>query len=120
MSPARKARQGPNAAEERIQRGLGPLVAALTDADEPRRPAAAERLLRVCVPAVLDRLADRLVDLLGSAGPARQQALASLAQLGPQALPSLTRRFTRTRSAAIQQGVVGALSQIAGGLELGQ
>ena len=50
MSPARKDRQGPNAAEERIQQGLDPLVAALTDADEPRRHAAAEKLLQVCVP----------------------------------------------------------------------
>jgi hypothetical protein len=120
MSLPRKAREGPNAVEARIQRGLGPLVAALADPDEPRRHAAAEKLLQVCIPAVLDLLADRLVNLLGGAGPARRQALASLVQLGQRALPTLTWRFTRTRSSGLQQGMVEALRGIARRLGPGQ
>src|SRR5262249_13760014 len=120
MALPRRARQGPNAGGERIQRGVGPPGAALTARAEPRRPPAARNRPPAGVPAVLDGLADRLVDLLDGARLARQQALASLVQLGHQALPSLTRRFTRTRSVALQSGIVEVLGRIARDLGPGQ
>src|SRR5262249_6550242 len=110
------ARQRQEASRQRIQAALTPMVEAMTDPDEARRQAAVEHVLRACIPAALDHLADRLVDLLGGSGPARQQALASLAQFGDRALPYLTRQFMRTRSAPLQGGIVEVLTRIVGGL----
>jgi hypothetical protein len=36
---------------------------------------------------------------------------------GPRALPALTLRFSRSRSAAVQQGIVAALTAVARGLD---
>src|SRR5262245_5469342 len=90
--------------EQRIQGELTPLVRALTDPDEPRRQAAVRHVQQTCLPAVIALLIDRLVDLLGGSGTVQRQAIASLAQFGPRALPALTLRFSGSRSAAMQQG----------------
>jgi hypothetical protein len=75
---------------------LTPLVEALAHPDETCRRAAVEHVVRTCIPAVIGRLIERLVDLLDGAGTTRRQALASLAQSEGRAVTALTLRFTRT------------------------
>jgi hypothetical protein len=110
-------RKKAQAREQRIQAELTPLVHALTDPDEPRRLAAVRHVQQTCVPTVLALLIDRLVALLGGSGPVQRQAVASLVAFGPRALPALTLRFSRSRSAAVQQGIVAALTAVARGLD---
>jgi HEAT repeat protein len=110
-------RKKAQAREQRIQVELTPLVRALTDPDEPRRRAAAQHVLQACVPAVIALLIDRLVALLGGSRLVQRQAVASLAQFGPHALPALSLRFSRSRSAAVQQGIIEALTAVARGLD---
>jgi hypothetical protein len=93
------------------RRPQGP-VEALAHPDEPRRRAAVAHVLRTCLPALVARLIERLVDLLEGDGTARSQALASLVQLGGRALPTLTLRFTQTPSPTIQRGIVEALTRM--------
>jgi hypothetical protein len=100
-----------------LQERLTPLVEALTDPDESRREAVVEFVVRKCLPALVARLIERLVELLGGAGTTCRQALASLVQFGGRAVPSLTLRFTRTRSVAKQRGIVEALTRMAPGLK---
>jgi hypothetical protein len=57
------------------------------------------------------------VALLGGSGTVQRQPVASLVQFGPHALPALTLRFSRSRSAAVQQGIVAALSAVVRGLD---
>jgi len=109
--------QKAQAREQRIQGELTPLVRALTDPDEPRRQAAVRCVQATCLPAVITLLIDRLVDLLGGSGTLQRQAVASLARFGTQALLHLTLRFSRSRSAAVQQGIVMALTAVARGLD---
>jgi hypothetical protein len=100
-----------------IQERLTPLVEALVHPNESCRRAAVEHVVRTCIPAVIGRLIERLVDLLDGAGTAQRQALASLAQFGGRAVPALTLRFTRTRSVAMQRGIIEALTRMAPGLK---
>jgi HEAT repeat protein len=109
--------QKAQAREQRIQAVLTPLVRALTDPDEPRRQATVRHVQQTCVPAVIALLIDRLVALLGGSGTVQRQAVASLVQFGPRALPALTLRFSRSRSAAVQQGIIEALTAVARGLD---
>jgi len=106
--------------EERIQGALAPLVSAATDPEESRRHAAVAIALQKCVPAVLRRLIDRLVDALAHGGQAVcRQAAASLVQVGPRAVPVLTHRLKQARSAAVQQRVVAVLAEITVALNSG-
>src|SRR6516225_1162446 len=73
--------------ESLIQERLTPLVEALTDPDESCRRAAVEHVLRTCIPTVIGRLIERLVDLLNGDRTTCRQALASLAQFGGRAVP---------------------------------
>jgi HEAT repeat protein len=107
----------PDLGELFLQERLTPLVEALAHPDEPRRRAAVEHVVRTCIPALVARLIDRLVDLLDGDGTARSQALASLAQFGGRALPTLTLRFERTPSSTIQRGIVEALTRMATGFK---
>jgi hypothetical protein len=114
----RLRRQQAKADEQRLQEQLTPLVQALTDADESRRRAVVEHVLRACLPAVVARLIDRLVELLGQSGEAgRRQAIACLAQFGQQALPALLLHFQRSHRAAVQLDILAALRQMAPGLD---
>jgi hypothetical protein len=108
----------PDPGEALLQEKLTPPVEALAHPDEPCRRAAVEHVLRTCLPAVVGRLIERLVDLLGGEGTTRRQALASLAQLGGRAVPALPLRFPRSRSVALQRGIVEALTRTAPGLKL--
>src|SRR5262245_38593941 len=99
--------------EQRLQAELTPLVCALTDPDESRRQPAVSCVQATCVPVVIALLIDRLVDLLGGSGIVQRQAIASLAEFGPRALPALTQRFSESRTAAMQQGIVAALAAVA-------
>src|SRR5262245_48382530 len=101
----------PDPGESLIQEKLTPLIEALVHPDEPYRRAAVEHVLRTCMPAVIRRLIERLVDLLDGAGTTQRQALASLAQFGGWAVPALTLRFTRSRSVILQRGIVEALTR---------
>src|SRR5689334_21115130 len=101
-----------SASEGRIESALAPLVRAATDPDEGRRHASVESLSRTCLPAVLNRLCHRLAGLLGGSQSARGRAAASLVQLGRHALPALTDRFRKARSAAVQAAVLGVLAKI--------
>jgi hypothetical protein len=112
-----KQPKGTSPSQHRIQAMLGPLVQGLTEPDEPRRQAAVRHVQQTCVPAVLALLIDRLVALLGGSRLVQRQAVASLVEFGPRALPALTLRFTRSRSAAVQQGIVEALTAVACGLD---
>src|SRR5262245_11767557 len=103
--------------EQRLQAELMPLVRALTEPDEPRRQAAVRCVQATCVPTVIALLIDRLVDLLGGSGTVQRQAVASLAEFGPHALSALTLRFSRTRSVAVQHGIVMAIAAVARGLD---
>jgi HEAT repeat protein len=106
-------REQADAAEKRIQAEMTALVQAATDPDASRRHAVVESLLRTCIPAVLGRLSQRLVDLLARGGESAQgRAAASLVQLGARALPALTRKFRQARSAAVQRRVVGVLGEL--------
>ena len=107
----------PGPGEALVQGLLTPLVEALAHPNEPCRRAAVAHVLRTCLPAVVGRLIERLVDLLGGEGTTRRQALASLVQFGGRALPTLTLRFERTRSVAIQRGIVEVLTRMAPGLK---
>jgi hypothetical protein len=107
----------PDPCESLIQERLTPLVQALVHPDESCRRVAVEYVVRTCIPALVARLIERLVDLLGGDGTARSQALASLAQFGGRVLPMLTLRFERTRSVAMQRGIVEALTRMAPGLK---
>jgi hypothetical protein len=109
-----------NLDERLIHERLTPLVEAITDPDESRRRAAVEQIRRTCIPAVVGRLIDRLVGLLGGEDVTHQQALASLSEFGALALPSLTLKFTRTRDAALQRGILEALQRIVPGLKVGE
>jgi HEAT repeat protein len=110
----------PDPSEARIHERLTPLVEALTDPDESSRRTAVEQIRRTCIPAVVGRLIDWLVGLLGDEDVTHQQALASLAEFGARALPSLTLRFTRTRDAVLQRGILEALKRIVPGLKVGE
>src|SRR5262245_18097590 len=103
--------------EQRLQAELTPLVHALTEPDEPRRQAAVRCVQETCVPAVITLLIDRLVELLGGSGIVHRQAIASLAEFGPHALSALRRWFSRTRSVAVQQGIVMSIAAVARGLD---
>jgi hypothetical protein len=105
--------------ERLIHERLTPLVEALTDPDEACRRAAIEQVRRTCIPAVVGRLIDRLVGLLGGEDASRGPALASLAEFGARALPSLTLKFTRTRDAALQRGILETLRRIVPRLKVG-
>jgi hypothetical protein len=107
----------PDPVESLIQEKLTPLIEALVHPDESCRRAAVEHLLRTCLPAVIGRLIERLVDILNGAGTTQRQALASLAQFGGRAVTALTLRFTRARSVAMQRGIVEALTRMSPGLK---
>jgi hypothetical protein len=107
----------PDPGESLIQEKLTPLIEALVHPDEPYRRAAVEHVLRTCIPALVTRLIERLVGLLDGTGTTQHQALASLVQFGGHAVPALTLRFTRTRSVALQRGIVEALTRMAPGLK---
>jgi hypothetical protein len=72
-----------------LQEKLTPLIEALVHPDESCRRAAAAHVVRTCLPAVIRRLIERLVGLLGGAGTTQRQALASLARFGGRAVPAL-------------------------------
>ena len=113
----RRQRREAAEAEKRLQRRLTPLVQALTEPDEPQRRAAAEHVLQVCLPAVVARLADRLVGLLRTGGgTARRQAAVSLVQFGARSLPALVVKFTKARGAGKQLAIAEVLYGIAPGL----
>src|SRR5262249_41485597 len=78
-TPPRAPRQ-PDPGESLIQKKLNPLVEALVHPDESCRRTAVEEVRRTCIPAVVGRLIDRLVEQLGGEGITRCQALASLAE----------------------------------------
>jgi hypothetical protein len=103
--------KAPSLSELMIQEKLTPLVEALAHPDEPYRRAAVEHVLRTCIPAVIGRLIGGLVDLLDGAGTTQHQALASLAQFGGPAVTALTHRFMRTRSVAMQRGIVESFGE---------
>jgi hypothetical protein len=107
----------PDTNELLIQERITPLVEALAHPDESCRKAVVEHVVRTCIPALVARLINRLVDLLDGEGTTRRQALASLAQFGGRALPALTLRFERTRSVAMQRGIVETLTRMAPGLK---
>src|SRR5262249_25816207 len=107
----------PDPGESQIQERLTPLVEAVVHPDESCRRAAVEHVVRTCIPALVARLLERLVDLLDSVDMARSPAPASLAQFGGRAVPALTLRFTRSRSVAMQRGIVEALTRMASGLK---
>jgi hypothetical protein len=91
-------------------------VEALLDPEETQRQAAVQHCQRTCLPVVLGRLIDRLVELLGTAPePVRGRAVASLAQFGARALPALTLTFMRTRRADLQHNVATTLRRMARG-----
>jgi hypothetical protein len=115
--PNAKVVQQPGPGEALVQGLLTPLVEALAHPDESCRRAAFEHVLRTCLPAVVGRLIERLVGLLDGAGTTQRQAGASLAQFGGRAVPALTLRFTRTRSVALQRGIVEALTRMAPALK---
>jgi hypothetical protein len=72
-------------------------------------------------PAGTGVLMKAVVELLGrDEGPVRDQALAYLARLGPFAVPPLVLRFARTDRAALQHGIIEALTQVVPGLDRGQ
>jgi hypothetical protein len=73
--------------------------------------------VRICILALVARLIERLVGLLGGAGTTQRQALASLARFGGRAVTALTLQFMRTRSVAMQRGIVAALTRKAPGLK---
>src|SRR5215831_7939006 len=72
----------PDPGESLLRERLTPLVEALVHPDETCRRAAVEHVLRTCIPALIRRLIERLMDLLDGAGTTQRQALASLAQFG--------------------------------------
>ena len=86
-------------------------------APRERGRAAVEHVVRTCIPALVTRLSERLVDLLDGAGTAQRQALASLAQFGGRAVTTLTLRFMRTRCVILQRGIIEALTRMAPGLK---
>jgi hypothetical protein len=96
-----------------LQDKLTPLVEALVHPDESYRRAAVEHVVRACIPAVIERLIDRLADHLDGAGTTPRPALASLAQFGGRAVPLLTLRFMWTCSVTLQRGIVEALTRMA-------
>ncbi len=102
--------------KKEVQRQLTPLVKLLTEPDECRRHAAAEHVLRVCLPAVVARLADRLVSQLGTGRRTARQAAASLVQFGTHSLPALVTKFTEARGAGKQLAIADVLHHIAAGL----
>jgi hypothetical protein len=113
----RLQRQKAEEHERHVQEQLTPLVQALLNPDESRRRAVVEHVLRACLPAVVARLVNRLVELLGQGGEvARRQAIACLAQFGHPALPALLLHFQRGHRAAVQRDVLAALRQMAPGL----
>jgi HEAT repeat protein len=115
--PKRLKRPDPNA--QVVQQLLDPLAEALVQPDEPSRAAAVARVCQAHALARVGPLLDALVELLGrDEGPVRDQAVAYLGRLGGLALPSLVLRFTRTDSPALQRGIIEALTQIAGRLDL--
>jgi hypothetical protein len=107
----------PDPGESVIQERLTPLVEALVHPDESCRRAAVEHVVRTCIPALITRLIERLMELLGGSGTTQRQALASLVQFGGRALPILTLRFTRTRSPTKQRAIVEARTRMAPGLK---
>jgi hypothetical protein len=119
VEPAKRPQppKQPDPGESLIQEKLTPLIEALVHPDESYRRAAVEHVVRACIPAVIRRLIGRLADHLDGAGTAQHQALASLAQFGGRAVPALTLRFMRTRSVAMQRGIVEALTRMAPGLK---
>jgi hypothetical protein len=64
----------PDPGESVIQGRLTPLVEALVHPDEPCRRAAVGHVQRTCLPAVIGRRIEQLVDLLGGAGTTQRQA----------------------------------------------
>jgi len=120
-TPRRQKPPGqPDPGESLLQERLTPLVEALVHPDESYRRAAVEHVVRTCLPAVIGRLIERLVDLLDGAGTTQRQALASLAQFRGRAVTALTLRFTRTRSVILQRGIIEALTRMAPGLTLAE
>jgi hypothetical protein len=87
-------------------------VQAATDPDEGRRQAAVQHLRETWPPAVLRVLVERLAEMLGRGGESAHQAGASLIQLGASTLPVLTHKFTKARSAAVQQHTLEVLAGI--------
>jgi hypothetical protein len=113
----RELRRRQKESEQRLRELLSPVVKVLTDPDESLRRAVVEHVTQAWLPAVVARLLDLLVGLLGQGSEAaRRQAVASVAQFGHRALPALTLRFRRSRRAAVQLDVVAALQQLAPGL----
>jgi hypothetical protein len=66
VEPAKwpKPPRQPDPGESLIQEKLTPLVEALVHPDESCHRAAVEHVVRTCIPAVIGRLIERLVDLL--------------------------------------------------------
>jgi hypothetical protein len=56
----------PSLNEQLIQESITPFVEALVHPDEGRRQAVVQHALQTCLPGVIARLIDRLVDLLGN------------------------------------------------------
>jgi hypothetical protein len=84
--------------------------------DEPYRRAAVEHVVRICILAPVARFIERLVDLLGGAGTTRRQILVLLPLFGGRVVTTFTIQFMRTRSVAMQRGIVAALTRMAPGL----
>jgi hypothetical protein len=122
MSLARQdLRKRQKESERRLRELLSPVVKALADTDESRRRAVLEYISQAWLPAVVARLLNLLVGLLGRGGEAaRRQAIVSVAQFGHRALPALTLRFRRSRRAAAQLDVVASLQRMAPGLSRNQ
>jgi HEAT repeat protein len=110
---ARLGRKQAQATENRIQKALKPLLEALTDPEESCRRAAVEHVLSTCIPAVIRRLIDRLVELLiNDKESVRRRAADSLVQFGTRALPALTHTIRHLRSAVQQARLLEVLRKI--------
>ena len=121
MPQSVKRSKRPDSDDPLVQRTLDPLAEALAQPDERSREAAVERVAQLHVPAGTGLLSRALVELLGrEEGPVRDQAVAYLSRLGPLAVPDLVLRFPRTDRAALQQGIIDALTCIAPGLDRDQ
>src|SRR3954469_22990076 len=119
--PVAKRQRRRDRTDPAVQRMLDPLAEALAQPDERSREAAVERVVQLHAPAGTGLLTRALVELLGrEEGPVRDQAVAYLARASSFAVPSLVLRFTRTDGAALQRGIIEALTRIAPALDRDQ
>src|SRR5262245_991213 len=96
MSPFPQPGVGLGPAGPSIQEGLARLAQALGDPDETQRQAVVRHVLASCLPVVLTGLGDRLVGMLNAPDEVtRRQARASLGELGPRVLASLSLGLSR-------------------------